>query len=64
MIVRFIMRNHLNWQMARLIRPRNSYKFKSDNMDLNLLMEHMDRDIDRLAKTLGALDELNSGLPA
>jgi len=63
MIVRFIMRNHLNWQMARLIRPRNSYKFKSDNMDLNLLMENMDRDIDRLDKTIGDLDELNSGLP-
>jgi len=63
MIVRFIMRNHLNWQMAKMIHPRNRYKFKSDNMDLNLLMENMDRDIDRLDKTIGDLDELNSGLP-
>ncbi len=63
MIVRFIMRNHLNWQMAKLIRPRKSYKFKSDSTDLNLLMENMDRDIDRLDKTIGDLDELNSGLP-
>lgn len=63
LIIRFIMRNHLNWKMARYIRPRNSYKFKSDNTDLNLLMENMDHDINRLDKTIGDLDELNSGLP-
>ncbi|WP_340114295.1 GNAT family N-acyltransferase [Maribellus mangrovi] len=63
LIIRFIMRNHLNWKMARHIKPRNSYKFKSDNTDLNLLMENMDRDINRLDKTIGDLDELNSGLP-
>lgn len=63
LIIRFIMRNHLNWKMARHIKPRNSYKFKSDSTDLNLLMENMDRDINRLDKTIGDLDELNSGLP-
>jgi putative hemolysin len=63
LIIRFIMRNHLNWQLARHIKPRNSYKFKSDNTDLNLLMENMDHDINRLDKTIGDLDELNSGLP-
>lgn len=63
LIIRFIMRNHLNWQMASYIKPRNSYKFKSDNTDLNLLMENMDHDINRLDKIIGDLDEMNSGLP-
>lgn len=63
LIIRFIMRNHLNWQLARHIKPRNSYQFKSDNTDLNLLMENMDHDINRLDKTIGDMDELNSGLP-
>jgi putative hemolysin len=63
LIIRFIMKNHLNWRMAQHIKPRNSYKFKSDNEDLNLLMENMEHDINRLDKTIGDLDELNSGLP-
>jgi putative hemolysin len=63
LIIRFIMRNHLNWKMAHHIKPRRSYKFKSDNVDLNLLMENMDHDINRLDKTIGDLDEQNPGLP-
>jgi putative hemolysin len=63
LIIRFIMQNHLNWKMARYVKPRNSYKFRSDNTDLNILMENMERDINRLDKAIGDLDELNSGLP-
>lgn len=63
LIIRFIMSNHLNWKMAQHIKPRNSYKFKSNNPDINILMENMERDINRLDKTIGDLDELNSGLP-
>jgi putative hemolysin len=63
LIIRFIMRNHLNWKMAQFVKPRNSYKFKSDNADINILMENMEHDINRLDKAIGDLDELNSGLP-
>ena len=63
LIIRFIMSNHLNWKMAQHIKPRNSYKFKSNNPDINILMDNMERDINRLDKTIGDLDELNSGLP-
>lgn len=63
LIIRFIMQNHLNWKMAQFVKPRNSYKFKSDNPDFNILMENMERDINRLDKAIGDLDELNSGLP-
>ncbi|QGY46033.1 GNAT family N-acetyltransferase [Maribellus comscasis] len=63
LIIKFIMSNHLNWKMAQHIKPRNSYKFKSNNPDINILMENMERDINRLDKTIGDLDETNSGLP-
>jgi putative hemolysin len=63
LIIRFILQNHLNWKMAQFVKPRNSYKFKSDNPDFNILMENMERDINRLDKAIGDLDELNSGLP-
>ncbi|SHE68346.1 Putative hemolysin [Mariniphaga anaerophila] len=63
LIIRFIMQNHLNWKMAQFIKPRNSYKFKSDNPDFNVLMENMEHDINRLDRAIGDLDELNSGLP-
>lgn len=63
LIIKFIMKNHLNWKLAQLVKPRNSYRFKSDNTDLNLLMENMEGDINRLDKTIGELDELNAGLP-
>jgi len=63
LIIRFIMQNHLNRELAQCVRPRKSYKFRSDNPDFNILMENMDRDINRLDKTIGDLDELNSGLP-
>ena len=63
LIIKFIMTNHLNWKMAQHIKPRNSYKFKSDNPDINILMENTERDINRLDKTIADLDELNSGLP-
>lgn len=63
LIIRFIMRNHLNWKMAGYVKPRNAYKFKSDNQDINILMDNMEHDINRLDKTIGDLDELNSGLP-
>jgi putative hemolysin len=63
LIISFIMRYHLDWKMARYVKPRNSFKFKTDNPDINILMENMERDINRLDKAIGDLDELNSGLP-
>jgi putative hemolysin len=63
LIIRFIMRNHFNWKMASFVKPRKSYKFRSDNPDINILMENMGHDINRLDKVIGDLDELNSGLP-
>jgi putative hemolysin len=63
MIIKFIMAHHFDWQLARSITPRNSYKFKTVDQNLNILMETMDADINTLDKFIGDVDEVNSGLP-
>jgi putative hemolysin len=63
LIISFILKNHFDWKIAQQIRPRNSYKFKSDNPNLNILMENMAEDINNLDKCIGDFDELNTGLP-
>jgi putative hemolysin len=63
LIIKFIMANHFDWFLAQKIRPRNSYKFKSVIPELNVLMDNMERDINKLDKTIGDVDALNSGLP-
>ncbi len=63
MIIKFIMAHHFDWKLARSITPRNSYKFKTVDQNLNVLMETMDADINSLDKFIGDVDEVNSGLP-
>ncbi|HNZ69341.1 MAG: GNAT family N-acyltransferase [Prolixibacteraceae bacterium] len=63
LIIRFIMENHYDWHLAQYIKPRNSYKFRSGNTDINVLMESTKRDINKLDKTIGDVDAMNSGLP-
>ncbi len=63
MIIKFIMAHHFDWQRAKYISPRNSYKFKSNDNNINVLMESMGEDINKLDRTIGDVDEMNSGLP-
>ncbi|MFA5329053.1 MAG: GNAT family N-acyltransferase [Prolixibacteraceae bacterium] len=63
MIIKFIMAHHFDWKLARSITPRNSYKFKTVDQNLNIIMQSMDNDINTLDKFIGDVDELNSGLP-
>jgi putative hemolysin len=63
MIVRFIMTHHFDWKLAKSITPRHSYKFKSDDRNLNVIMQSMDNDINSLDKFIGDVDKVNSGLP-
>ncbi len=63
LIIRFIMANHFNWHIAQKVKPRNAYKFRSNNPDINVLMDSTERDINKLDKTIGDMDRLNSGLP-
>ena len=63
MIIKFIMTHHFDWKLARSITPRNAYRFKTVDQNLNVLMETMDADINSLDKFIGNVDEANSGLP-
>lgn len=63
MIIKFIMTHHFDWKLARSITPRNSYKFKTEDQNLSVIMQTMDNDINSLDKLIGDLDESNSGLP-
>jgi putative hemolysin len=63
MIIKFIMAHHFDWKLAKSITPRNSYKFKTEDQNLNIIMQTMDNDINSLDKFIGDVDELNSGLP-
>jgi putative hemolysin len=63
LIIKFIMANHFDWRIAKMVRPRNSYKFKTENPDLKVLMDTMEKDINRLDKIIGDVDAFNSGLP-
>jgi len=63
MIIKFIMAHHFDWKLAKSITPRNTYKFKTEDQNLNVIMQTMDNDINTLDKFIGDVDELNSGLP-
>ena len=62
MIIKFIMSHHFDWNMARLILPRNAFKFKSQDPNINVIMENMS-DINKLDQIIGDVDEMNTGLP-
>jgi putative hemolysin len=63
LIIKFIMANHFDWRLAQKVKPRNSYKFRTENPYLKVLMETMEHDINKLDKIIGDVDALNSGLP-
>jgi Putative hemolysin len=63
MIIKFIMTHHFDWKLARSITPRNSYKFKTEDQNLSVVMQTMDNDINSLDKLIDDVDESNSGLP-
>lgn len=63
LIIRFIMANHFNYRIAQKVRPRHAYKFRSNDPTINILMDSTGRDINKLDKTIGDMDALNSGLP-
>ena len=62
LIIKFIMSHHFDWNTARLIAPRNAFKFKSQDPNINVIMENME-DINMLDRLIGDVDELNTGLP-
>lgn len=62
LIIKFIMSHHFDWQNARLVTPRKAFKFKSQDPDMNVIMENLD-DINKLDRFIGDVDLQNPGLP-
>lgn len=62
LIIRFIMTHHYDWNNARYITPRRSFKFKTQDQSINIIMENLG-DINKLDRYIGDVDELNTGLP-
>ena len=62
LIIKFIMTHHFDWNMAKYIAPRKAFKFKSEDPNINVIMENLG-DINMLDKFIGDVDELNTGLP-
>ncbi|MGQ7869499.1 GNAT family N-acyltransferase [Sunxiuqinia sp. sy24] len=62
LIIKFIMSHHFDWQNARFVAPRKAFKFKSQDADMNVIMENMD-DINKLDRFIGDVDLQNPGLP-
>lgn len=63
LMIQFIMANYFDYEVGGMIQPRNSYKFKSQDPNINILMDNMDNDINSLDRFIGDMDELNTGLP-
>ncbi|WP_423128259.1 GNAT family N-acyltransferase [Gaoshiqia sp. Z1-71] len=62
LIITFIMFRHFDWNLAPLVAPRRAFKFKSQDPNINVIMENLD-DINKLDRFIGDVDELNTGLP-
>ncbi len=62
LIIKFIMSHHFGWQNARHVVPRKAYKFKSQDPNMNVIMENLN-DINKLDRFIGDVDQLNTGLP-
>jgi len=62
LIIRFIMTHYFDWNLARLIKPRKAFKFKSKDQNMNIIMGNMD-DINKLDKFIGDVEDMNTGLP-
>jgi len=62
-IIRFIKTNYFDSKKARYIRPRKSYKFISENQDINLLLDNAGDDLNKLDRLIGDIDKVNSGIP-
>jgi putative hemolysin len=62
-IIRFITENYFNRSMAKHIKPLKSYRFVSENDDINLLLENAGNDLNKFDKIIGDIDKVNNGIP-
>ncbi len=63
LIIRFVMDNHFNYDMAQYIKSRKQFKLKGKGVDTEILLENTKDDINKLDKLIGDFEITNDKLP-
>jgi putative hemolysin len=62
-IIKFITTHYFNNEIASYIRPKKSYKFVSENENINLLLDNAGGDLNKFDRIIGDIDKVNNGIP-
>jgi len=62
-IIRFITENYFNNDLAKNIKPLKSYRFVSENENINLLLKNAGNDLNKFDRIIGDIDRVNNGIP-
>ncbi|PVX49973.1 putative hemolysin [Balneicella halophila] len=63
MIIKFIMKHHFNYELSRYVKPRHKFKFKTKNIDTEIMLEIAQEDINKLDKYIGKFETKDVRLP-
>jgi Putative hemolysin len=63
LIVNFLKENHYDYEMAKLVAPRNKFKAKFDNIDSEIVVEQAKADINKIDKFISDLETEDYRMP-
>lgn len=63
MIIKFIMKHHFDYKLANCVKPRHKFKFKTKNIDTDIMIEAAQEDINKLDKHIGKFESKDVRLP-
>ncbi len=62
-ILKFIMKYHFDYALSECIQPRHKFKFKTKNVDIDIMIEAAQQDINKLDKYIGQFEAKEVRLP-
>jgi len=63
LIIKFIMANYFNYEMAKFVKPRTKFKVKTSDLDIDIILQAAQDDIKKLDKYIGDIEPSNDKLP-
>ena len=63
LIIKFIMANYFNYDMAKFVKPRTKFKVKTSDIDIDIILQAAQDDIKKLDKYIGDIEPSNDKLP-
>lgn len=63
LLIKFIMRYHFNYEIAHYIKPRNKFKFKTQDIDIDIILEAAKDDINIIDNYIGDIEPSGDKLP-